>query len=80
MPGEAPRLAPDESALLTDSASMCAPARISNVESQRSLLQAIVERAPNARFLFTSSTATLGPVRRDAAAPDDTTKLLPQNT
>ena len=51
-----------------------------NVEGQRALLEALRVKAPGARFLFTSSTATIGPVTDGAAAPDDTTKLLPQNT
>uniref|UniRef100_A0A7S3B2G1 NAD-dependent epimerase/dehydratase domain-containing protein n=1 Tax=Haptolina ericina TaxID=156174 RepID=A0A7S3B2G1_9EUKA len=51
-----------------------------NVEGQRLLLEALRESAPDARFLFTSSTATLGPVASEASAPDDTTKLLPLNT
>lgn len=51
-----------------------------NVEGQRSLLEAIKATAPGARFLFTSSTATLGPVADGASASDDTTKLLPGNT
>ena len=51
-----------------------------NVEGQRALLEAIREQAPGARFLFTSSTAALGPVAEGACAPDDLTKLLPQNT
>jgi len=51
-----------------------------NVEGQRLLLDSLSKRAPGARFLFTSSTACLGPVADDSAAPDDYTKLLPQNT
>ena len=51
-----------------------------NVEGQRLLLEAVRNRAPGARFLFTSSTASLGPVADGASVPDDTTKLLPQNT
>ena len=51
-----------------------------NVEGQRLLLEAVRTRAPGARFLFTSSTASLGPVDHATSVPDDTTKLLPQNT
>ena len=52
-----------------------------NVEGQRSLLEALRVQAPGSRFLFTSSTAALGPVPDDAAdGADDLTKLLPQNT
>jgi len=51
-----------------------------NVEGQRSLLEALREKAPGARFLFTSSTAALGPVAEGSDAADDTTKLLPMNT
>ena len=52
-----------------------------NVVAQQSLLEALASTAPGARFLFTSSTATLGPVGADeGAAPNDMTKLLPQNT
>mmetsp|Transcript_2279 Transcript_2279/g.6406 ORF Transcript_2279/g.6406 Transcript_2279/m.6406 type:complete len:343 (-) Transcript_2279:109-1137(-) len=50
-----------------------------NVEGQRALLEAIRTTAPGARFLFTSSTATLGPVA-EGESSDDTTKLLPGNT
>ena len=39
-----------------------------------------VDREPGARFLFTSSTAAIGSVPPGGAAPDDLTKLLPQNT
>ena len=51
-----------------------------NVDSQRVILDALSDQAPGARFLFTSSTAALGPVPPGGSAPDDTTKLLPQNT
>jgi len=51
-----------------------------NVEGQRNLLEAMRENAPEGRFLFTSSTATLGPVSEEASAPNDATKLLPMNT
>jgi len=52
-----------------------------NVEGQRAILDAIATNAPGGRFLFTSSTACIGPVGGDAAAaPHDGTKLLPQNT
>jgi nucleoside-diphosphate-sugar epimerase len=52
-----------------------------NVEGQRLLLEALREKAPGARFVFTSSTAALGPVPDDAThGADDLTKLLPQNT
>lgn len=52
-----------------------------NVEGQRSLLEALRVQAPGSRFLFTSSTAALGPVPDDAVdGADDLTKLLPQNT
>ena len=51
-----------------------------NVESQRIMLDALTARAQGARFIFTSSTAALGPVPTGGAAPDDLTKLLPQNT
>ena len=50
-----------------------------NVEGQRALLEAVKASAPGARFLFTSSTATLGPVPEGRIA-DDSTKLLPGNT
>ena len=51
-----------------------------NVEGQRAVLDALRECAPGARFLFTSSTAALGPVAPGAPPPNDLTKLLPQNT
>lgn len=51
-----------------------------NVEGQRQLLEALRTQAPNARFVFTSSTAALGPVAPGAPDADDLTKLLPQNT
>jgi nucleoside-diphosphate-sugar epimerase len=51
-----------------------------NVEGQRRLLEALRTRAPGARFVFTSSTASLGPVAPGAPDADDLTKLLPQNT
>jgi outer membrane biosynthesis protein TonB len=56
-----------------------------NVDSQRVMLDALgarqhADRAPGARFLFTSSTAAIGSVPPGGAAPDDLTKLLPQNT
>ena len=52
-----------------------------NVLAQQALLEALASTAPGARFLFTSSTATLGPVGADeSVVPNDMTKLLPQNT
>ena len=51
-----------------------------NVEGQRRLLEALRTRAPGSRFVFTSSTAALGPVAPGDADADDLTKLLPQNT
>jgi len=51
-----------------------------NVEGQRQLLESLRTRAPASRFVFTSSTAALGPVLPGAADADDLTKLLPQNT
>ena len=54
-----------------------------NVEGQRALLEAIRTRAPGARFLFTSSTATLGSSGTDRcsdAPANDATKLVPGNT
>ena len=51
-----------------------------NVEGQRALLESLRIRAPGSRFVFTSSTAALGPVAPGASDPDDHTKLLPQNT
>ena len=56
-----------------------------NVDSQRVMLDALgarqhADRSPGARFLFTSSTAAIGSVPPGGAAPDDLTKLLPQNT
>ena len=53
-----------------------------NVEGQLRLLDCMRDRAaPGSRFLFTSSTATLAPSLPGAdAAPNDHTKLLPQNT
>ena len=51
-----------------------------NVEGQRSLLEALRVKAPGARFLFTSSTAALGPVAEGSDAADDSTKLVPMNT
>ena len=53
---------------------------LANVTAQHSLIHALREAAPGARFLFTSSTAALGDVGDGAADPDDATKLLPQNT
>ena len=53
---------------------------LANVTAQHSLIHALREAAPGARFLFTSSTAALGAVGDGAADPDDATKLLPQNT
>lgn len=50
-----------------------------NVEGQRSLLESLRTRAPGARFLFTSSTAALGPVAAGESASDET-KMLPMNT
>lgn len=51
-----------------------------NVEGQRSLLNALSKRASGARFIFTSSTATLGQVHDGDPIPSDRTKLLPLNT
>lgn len=51
-----------------------------NVEGQRSLLEALRTKAPGSRFVFTSTTATLGPVEPGAPDASDATKLLPQNT
>ncbi len=51
-----------------------------NVEGQRALLAAVRERAPGSRFLFTSSTASLGAVGESEPTPDDRTKLVPQNS
>ena len=54
-----------------------------NVEGQRSLLEALREKAPGARFLFTSSTATFGSLPPHAPpdyAAGDGTKQLPGNT
>ena len=53
---------------------------LANVTAQHSLIHALREAAPGARFLFTSSTAAFGAVGDGAADPDDATKLLPQNT
>lgn len=50
-----------------------------NVEGQKRLLDSLAKRAPRSRFLFASSTACLGHVP-GGVPPDDTTKLLPQNT
>lgn len=51
-----------------------------NVEGQRKLLESLRTQAPSSRFVFTSSTAALGPVAPGTPDADDLTKLLPQNT
>ena len=52
-----------------------------NVEGQRKLLESLRTRAPNSRFVFTSSTPAFGPAETwNSTDADDLTKLLPQNT
>ena len=51
-----------------------------NVGAQRSLLEAIRHHAPGSRLVFTSSTATFGPINQGDPPLGDMSKQLPQNT
>jgi len=51
-----------------------------NVDAQRVLLDTLHRVSPRARFVFTSSTATFGPVAPRAPPPGDFTKQQPRNT